>query len=109
MPVFNLAKVQNARSGFFEDGEFAALLLELPADVRDLVEFLRATGWRRDEARLLTWAAVDMEGGIIRLEDGRSKSGKPRIFPFGLAPSLKTLLQKTVGRSGWAVCIPSRR
>ena len=94
MPVFNLPKVQNARSGFFEDGEFAALLLELPADVRDMVEFLRATGWRRDEARLLTWAAVDMEGGIIRLEDARSKSGKPRIFPFGLAPSLKTLLQK---------------
>ena len=94
MPVFNLAKVQNARSGFFEDGEFAALLLELPADVRDMVEFLRATGWRRDEARLLTWAAVDMEGGTIRLEDARSKSGKPRVFPFGLAPSLKTLLQK---------------
>ena len=43
MPVFNLAKVQNARSGFFEDGEFAALLLELPADVRDLVEFLASS------------------------------------------------------------------
>lgn len=94
MPVFNLAKVQNARSGFFEEGEFAALLLELPSDVRDLVEFLRATGWRRDEARLLTWATVDMHGGTIRLEDARSKSGKPRVFPFGLAPSLKALLEK---------------
>ena len=58
------------------------------------VEFLRATGWRRDEARLLTWAAVDMEGGTIRLEDARAKSGNPRVFPFGLAPSLKTSLQK---------------
>ena len=92
MPVFKLPKVANARSGFFEDGEFAALLLELPADVRDLVQFLRETGWRRDEARLLTWAAVDMEGGTIRLGDGRSKSGKPRVFPFGLAPTLKELL-----------------
>ena len=94
MPVFNLPKVPNARSGFFEEGEFAALLLELAPDVRDLVQFLRATGWRRDEGRLLTWAAVDMEGGTIRLEDARSKSGKPRLFPFGLAPSLKALLDK---------------
>ena len=28
----------------------------------------------------------------IRLEEARSKSGRPRVFPFGLAPSLKTLL-----------------
>src|SRR4029077_7151128 len=89
-----LAKVQNARSGFFEEGAFAALLLELPRDVRELVEYLRATGWRRDEGRLLTWAAVDMEGGTIRLEDARSKRGKPRVFPFGLALSLKALLEK---------------
>jgi integrase len=92
MPKFTLPKVANARSGFFEEGEFAALLLELPADVRDLVEFLRATGWRRDEGRLLPWAAVDRESGTIRLDDARSKSGKPRVFPFGLAPTLRALL-----------------
>lgn len=94
MPVFKLAKVQNARSGFFEEGDFFALLLELPPDVRDLVQFLRATGWRRDEGRLLTWADVHRDGGIIRLEGARSKSGKPRVFPFGLAPSLKALVEK---------------
>jgi len=98
MPKFTLPKVANARSGFFEEGEFAALFLELPADVRDLVQFLRATGWRRDEGRLLTWAAVDMAGGTIRLEDARSKSGKSRVFPFGLAPALKDLLD-----ARWAV------
>jgi len=91
-PIFKLPKVPNARSGFFEDGEFAALLLELPDDVRDLVQFLRATGWRRDEARLLMWSSVDMKGGTIRLEEARSKSGEPRVFPFGLAPTLKLLL-----------------
>lgn len=97
-PIFKLPKVPNARAGFFEDGEFAALLLELPADVRDLVQFLRATGWRRDEARLLPWAAVDLAGGTIRLEAARSKSGEPRVFPFGLAPALKGLLDRR-----WAV------
>jgi integrase len=97
-PIFKLPKVSNARAGFFEDGEFAALLLELPADMRDLVQFLRATGWRRDEARLLPWAAVDLAGGTIRLEAARSKSGEPRVFPFGLAPALKGLLDRR-----WAV------
>jgi hypothetical protein len=87
-----------ARSGFFEDGEFAALLLELPADVRDLVKFLRATGWRRDEGRLLMWSSADTRGGVIRLEEARSKSGVPRVFPYGLAPMLKALF-----RARWAV------
>src|SRR3989442_5987626 len=36
MPVFRLPKAQNARQGFFTEGEFAAVLLELSADVRDL-------------------------------------------------------------------------
>ena len=92
MPVFKLPKPRNARSGFFEEGEFAAVLLELPPDVRDLVTFLRATGWRRDEGRLLPWAAVDLDGGVIRLEEARSKSGRSRVFPFALAPTLKALL-----------------
>jgi integrase len=94
-PVFKLPNPHNARSGFFEEGEFATVMLELPADARrDLVEFLRATGWRRDEARLLQWHAVDVDGGIIRLEEPRAKSGKPRLFPFGHAPALKALLAK---------------
>ena len=97
MPVIKLPKVQNARSGFFEEGESAALLLELPADVRDLVQFLMHSGWRRDEGRLLTWASVDMDGGVVRLEGGRTKSGKPRVLPFGLAPALKALME-----SRWA-------
>jgi len=71
------------------------VFLELPADAgRDVVEFLRPTGWRRDEGRLLPWATVDMEAETVRLEDARSKSGKPRVFPFGLAPTLRELFAK---------------
>lgn len=94
-PLWPCGCSATSRCGFFEDGDFAALLLELPADARrDLVEFLRLMGWRRDEGRLLQWAMVDMEGGIIRLEEARSKSGKARVFPFGSAPALKALLEK---------------
>ena len=92
MPVFKLPKPHNARSGFFEEGEFAAVLLELPSDVGDLVQFLRVTGWRRDEARLLQWASVDMDGKTIRLEEARSKGGRARVFPFGLAATLSALI-----------------
>jgi integrase len=92
-PVFKLPDVANARAGFFEDGGFAALLLELAPDVRDLVQFLRLTGWRRDEGRLLLWASVDRDGGTLRLENARSKSKRARVFPFSLAPALQALLE----------------
>jgi integrase len=95
VPVFKLPKVKNARTGFFEDGDVAALLLELPKDARaDVVEFLYHTGWRSGEGRLLQWAFVDMAGESIRLEQSRSKSGRPRVFPFRLSPPLKALLQR---------------
>lgn len=100
MPTIKLPKVHNARSGFVEDGEFAAVLLELPPDMRDLVQFLRCTGWRRDEGRLLQWANVDRDGGTIRLGDGRSKSGKPRVFPFGLAPTVRHAWEHATKRAG---------
>jgi integrase len=98
MPVFRLPNPHNARSGFFEDGEYAAVLLELPPGIRDLVQFLRATGWRLNEGRQLQWASVDMDAQTIRLEESRSKSRKARLFPFGLAPTLKALLD-----ARWAV------
>src|SRR2546428_14060891 len=102
MPIFKLPNVQNARSGFFEDGDLAAVLLELSADARrDVVEFLSRTGWRRKEGLLLQWSSVDRDGEIIRLERARSKSGKPRTFPYGRFPALRALIEKRrAGGSG---------
>lgn len=94
MPTFNLVKVQNTSQELFTEGEVGALLLELPPEVRDLVEGLAAMGWRRDELRLLQWRMVDLAEGVVRLEEARSKSGQPRIFPFSMAPELKTLFEK---------------
>ncbi len=92
-PVFKLPTLRNARSGFFEDGDFAALLLELPAHVRPVVRFLRMTGWRKSEALGLTWDQVDWEGQVMRLYATQTKGGDARVFPFGLALELKELLQ----------------
>ncbi len=93
MPVIKLPRVRNTRSGFFEDGEFAALLLELPAYLQLFVRFLRLTGWRRSEALALTWDAIDWEGQVIRIAAIDTKGGDARLFPFGLAPELKHLLE----------------
>ncbi len=86
-PVFKLPALRNARSGFFEDGDFAALLVELPAYIRPVVRFLRLTGWRKSEALGLSWDQLDWEGEVIRLHATQTKGGDARVFPFGLAPS----------------------
>jgi integrase len=40
----------------------------------------------------LTWAAIDFEAGVIRLERARSKNGEGRSFPFRPLPALERLL-----------------
>ena len=97
MPVIKLPKVRNARSGFFEEGEFAALLLELPPVLQPLIRFLRRTGWRRSEALGLTWNAIDWEGKVIRLGATDTKGGEARVFPFARASDLKALLEAQWG------------
>ncbi len=93
-PVFKLPALRNVRSGFFEDGDFAALLLELPAHVRPPVQFLRMTGWRKAEALGFTWDQVDWEGQVMRLYPSQTKGRDARVFPFGLASALKLLLEE---------------
>src|SRR5437879_5765512 len=93
-PTFKLPAIRNARTGFFEEGDFAALLLELPGHLRPVVRFLRMTGWRKSEALGLTWDQVDWEGHMMRLHATQTKGGDARAFPFGRAPELKQVLEE---------------
>jgi len=97
-PTFKLPPLRNVRTGFFEDGDFAALLLELPGDLQSVVRFLRMTGWRKSEALGLTWAEVDWDGQVMRLHAAQTKGGDARVFPFSVAPELKRVLEER-----WAV------
>jgi integrase len=100
-PKVELPRVQNARSDFFDDGDFAALLLELPAFLQPAIRFLWFTAWRIEEALHLTWDMVDWEGQVIRLPAALAKAKTPRLFPFGSAPDLKALLDAQLqGREG---------
>jgi integrase len=92
VPNIELPKVDNAREGFFEDDDFAAILLELPAHLQPVIKLLRVTGWRVNEALRLTWDRVDWERQGIRLPGRETKAKKGKLFPFGAAADLKAVL-----------------
>jgi integrase len=93
-PIIKLPRVQNARKGFFEDGDLALVLMNLPKHLRPVYEFLRYTGWRIEEVLTLMWAQVDREGEVIRLHADETKGKAGRVFPYGRWPELKALLDR---------------
>jgi integrase len=99
-PHIPALQVSNARQGFFEEDDFRAALRELPTPVRSVVEFAYLTGWRiPSEVLRLTWAQVDFESGIVRLEPRTTKNDEGRAFPFDALPALKRLLEKQRNRT----------
>ncbi len=99
-PHIPALQVSNARQGFFEENDLRALLRELPAAVKPVVEFAYLTGWRiPSEVLRLTWAQVDFEAGIVRLEPRTTKNDEGRAFPFDALPALKRLLEKQRSRT----------
>lgn len=75
-----------------EDGDFAAVLLELPAYDQAVIKFLRLAGWRVEEPLGLTRDQVERKGEVIRLYADETKGKAGRVFPYGLFPDLKALL-----------------
>jgi len=71
----------NARSGFFERGEFEVVLTNLPdSDVREFLSWAYFTGMRRGEIASLTWEGFDRETWTLRLHARDAKSGHGRVF-----------------------------
>jgi integrase len=112
MPLMPQIHVSNARQGFFEPAELAAVLgaLAQGGSYRDrrgddqkvqphpelvpLVRFAALTGWRKGEVMGLQWKQVDFKAQTVRLEPGTTKNLRGRIFPFGRWPELATLLRE---------------
>jgi integrase len=93
-PHIPALQVSNARQGFFEAADFAAVHQELPDYLRPIAEFCYLTGWRlHSEVLPLTWAQVDFAAGVVRLEPRTTKNDEGRTFPFDALPALKRLLQ----------------
>jgi integrase len=98
-PAFPEIGVQNARVGFFEPGEFEAVLKELPDPLKLMALVGYYSGWRKSEILGLTWARIDFENGVMRLEPTSTVAGtstkndEGRTFPFGEVAALAGALQ----------------
>jgi site-specific recombinase XerD len=94
MPKITIREPKNARAGFFEPDDFAAVLAQLPVDLQPVMRFAYLTGWRvRSEVLPLTWDRVDFAAGVVRLEVNTTKSDDARTFPFDALPELAALLR----------------
>ncbi len=77
---------------FFRDSEAARVIAALPESVAPAVEFAYITGWRFGEITSLTWAQVDLHGGVVRLDPEMTKNQRGRTFPFAVHPRLAALI-----------------
>lgn len=106
-PIFPRLAEGEKRSGFFGAADFAALVVELPADVAAVVRFARMTGWRRGEITGLLWPQIEWDdasypgphaepvpgpNACIRIGEAQTKGGDSRQFPLAGADELRALL-----------------
>ena len=80
LPYIPLLREDNARQGFFEHGDFEAVVAHLPDPINDIARFAYLTGWRRGEIVGLRWDAVDRAAREVRLRT--SKNGEGRVLPL---------------------------
>jgi integrase len=80
VPYFPMLKEDNARQGFFERGEFEAVVANLSESLDDVARFAYLTGWRRGEVLPLRWDSVDRSAREVRLRT--SKNGRGRVVPL---------------------------
>ena len=68
------------RTGFFEPHQFQSVIAHLPSEIRPVIQFAHATGWRiASEVLPLEWRQVDFP------------AGEGRVFPMTADP--RRLLQ----------------
>lgn len=75
-----LPEAGNARQGFFEKGDFAAVCQYLPDYLRDFAQFAYLTGWRKSAIASLQWQDVDMQARTILLRPEHDKAGTGQLL-----------------------------
>jgi integrase len=91
VPFFPMTPETNVRTGFLSDEQYAALLKELPAELKPLFVVGYETGIRLGELRAIRWEQVDVTEGFITLATGETKNGEGRVVPI-LAGGMADLL-----------------
>ncbi len=97
-PKFPNLPEHNAREGFFDRGDFEALLGSLTvrgkvdANLQDFCQWFFWTGMRPGEIKALTWAAFDRETWAIRLPARSAKIREGRML--ALEGDLRTIIER---------------
>jgi integrase len=98
-PHIPMLEEHNVRTGFFEREQFDAVRKHLPSDLREPMTFAFLTGWRvPSEVLPLTWAQIDEQSQIVRLEVGSTKNSDGRTFPYGVLPELVAVVEAQARR-----------
>ena len=92
-PSITIEAPKNARTGFFEADDFAAVLAELPDYLKPVMQFAYYSGWRvRSEVLPLHWSHVDRVRGVAHLDAGTTKNGEARALPYTALPGLTAVI-----------------
>lgn len=95
-PKFPSLPEHNVRQGFFERGDFYAVLKKIRnQDVADFLEGFYWTGRRPGEIRTLTWKSFDRETWTLRLHSKDAKTGHGRVI--ALEGPLKEIIKRRLG------------
>jgi integrase len=78
--ITHLSEKGNARKGFLAPAQFEKLLAQIPADLKDFVEWGYRTGQRRGETILMTWKMLD--GNVLRIPGDIVKNRDDRTLPL---------------------------
>jgi len=97
LPIVHKPKEAAPRAGFFEADAFQAVRAGLPADLQVAVTIAYTFGWRmQSEVLALETRQLDLGGGTIRLDPGRTKNDEGRVVY--LTPELTALLTAQLER-----------
>lgn len=80
VPIFQLLPEAPPRQGFIEADQYAALLKELPEELRCLLTVAYYTGLRRSELLAMKWDQIDFGAKSIRLWQGTTKNDEGRVI-----------------------------
>jgi integrase len=82
VPKVRMLKEPRRRVRFLRREEADRLIDALPAHMKPVVRFARATGCREGEIMGLEWSRVDLERRVAWLDHGTTKSGEGRGIPL---------------------------
>ena len=94
IPQIPILKEAEPRQGFLEYSDFVRLRDALPDHLRDGIEFLYRSGWRKNEMATLEWRDVDLKAGVVKLRPEISRNGEGRELPLIEGSELRAIFER---------------